>query len=91
MKYALIYKHSLTKIIFLIIAITSPLSAQYHNAYWSEYGNNPVLIQQLNNGSSQTLKFVAFKDGMLVAELAGGNAEVSLPVSESMLSNVFLT
>lgn len=90
MKYALIYKYSLTKIILLILAITSPLSAQYKNTYWTEYGNNPVLIQQRNNGSSQTLKFVAFKDGMLVAELAGGIGEVSLPVSESMTKNLRL-
>ena len=90
MKYALIYEYSLTKIILLIIAITSPLSAQYDNAYWTEYGNNPVIIQQRNNSSSQTLKFVAFKGGMLVAELEGGVGEVSLPVSESMTKNLRL-
>lgn len=78
------------KAILLVAAITSPLAAQQVNSYWIEYGNEPVLIQQQNNGSSQTLKFVAFKDGMLVAELEGGIGEISLPVSESMVQSLRL-
>lgn len=68
----------------------SPLSAQEVNSFWIEYGAQPVLIQQNNNGATQTLKFVAFKDGMLVAELEGGVGEVSLPVSESMVKSLRL-
>jgi tetratricopeptide (TPR) repeat protein len=64
--------------------------AQEINPYWIDFGNEPVLIQQNNNGATQTLKFVAFKDGMLVAELEGGFGEVSLPVSESMVQSLRL-
>jgi len=90
MNHALIYKSRILNIVLLAAIITSPLVAQYTNVYWTKYGNNPVLIQQRSNGSSQTLKFVAFKDGMLVAELEGGIGEVSLPVSESMTKNLRL-
>lgn len=61
-----------------------------NNPYWDEYGNAPVMIQQTNNGASQTLKFVGFENGMLVAELDGGVGEVSLPVSESMVRDLRL-
>lgn len=77
--------------ILLAAALTQSLSsAQEVNAHWIEYGNEPVLIQQNNNGATQTLKFVNFKDGMLVAELDGGVGEVSLPVSESMVKTLRL-
>lgn len=65
-------------------------TAQETNPYWIEFGNEPVLIQQNNNGARQTLKFVAYKDDMLVAELEGGVGEVSLPVSESMVQTLRL-
>ena len=76
--------------ILLLAASASPLGAQTVNSYWIEYGNEPVLIQQQNNGATQTLKFVAFQDGMLVAELEGGVGEVALPVSESMVRSLRL-
>ena len=90
MSQALIYKSIILNIVLLAAIITSPLVADYTNVYWTKYGNNPVLIQQRSNGSSQTLKFVAFKDGMLVAELEGGVGEISLPVSESMVRTLRL-
>jgi len=65
-------------------------TAQETNPYWIDYGNEPVLIQQNNNGAVQTLKFVNFQDGMLVAELEGGVGEISLPVSESMVQTLRL-
>lgn len=65
-------------------------SAQETNPYWIQFGNEPVLIQQNNNGAIQTLKFVGFKDGMLVAELEGGVGEISLSVSESMVRTLSL-
>lgn len=68
----------------------STASAQEINSYWIEYGNEPVLIQQNNNGATQMLKFVNFIDGMLVAELEGGVGEISLPVSESMVQTLRL-
>jgi thioredoxin-like negative regulator of GroEL len=60
------------------------------NQYWDQYSQLPVLMQQNNNGAQQTLKFVDFKDGMLVAELEGGVGEVSLPVTESMANSLRL-
>jgi tetratricopeptide (TPR) repeat protein len=66
------------------------ITAQEVNSYWVEYGNEPVLIQQNNNGANQTLKFVDYKDNMLVAELEGGVGEISLPVSESMVQTLNL-
>ncbi|MGJ8638109.1 MAG: tetratricopeptide repeat protein [Opitutaceae bacterium] len=72
----------------LAIGLTQSAFAQ--NQYWQQYGDLPVLMQQNNNGAKQTLKFVAFKDGMLVAELDGGVGEVSLPISESMAKSLRL-
>lgn len=80
-------------IALLVTSLLSPaiLKAQEEpNPYWVEHGAKPVLIQQNNNGRVQTLKFVNFVDGMLVAELDGGIGEVSLPVSESMVATLSL-
>ncbi len=81
------------RILTLVLAAAtaqSSATAQEINSYWIEYGNEPVLIQQNNNGAAQTLKFVSFQDGMLVAELEGGVGEISLPVSESMVRTLRL-
>jgi tetratricopeptide (TPR) repeat protein len=77
-------------LVFATATIQSLTTAQEVNPYWIEYGREPVLIQQKNNGSAQTLKFVSFQDGMLVAELEGGVGEISLPVSESMVRTLRL-
>ena len=65
-------------------------SAQEANPYWIEHGGKPVFIQQNNNGAVQTLQFVDFQDGMLVAELEDGVGQISLPVSESMVRSLNL-
>lgn len=77
-------------LVFAAAAAQSSVIAQEVNSYWVEYGDEPVLIQQNNNGAAQTLKFVSFRDGMLVAELEGGVGEISLPVSESMVRTLRL-
>jgi ribosomal protein L22 len=77
-------------LVFASATVHSSATAQEVNSYWIEYGNEPVLIQQNNNGATQTLKFVSFQDGMLVAELEGGVGEISLPVSESMVRTLRL-
>ena len=77
-------------LVFAAAAAHSSVIAQEVNSYWIEYGDEPVLIQQNNNGAAQTLKFVSFRDGMLVAELEGGVGEISLPVSESMVRTLRL-
>lgn len=77
---------------FLVVAVSVGIShsAIAQNQYWDQYGQQPVLMQQNNNGSKQTLKFVAFQNDMLIAELEGGIGEVSLPVTESMASTLRL-
>ena len=77
-------------LVFMIAVVQSSTTGQEINSYWIEYGNDPVLIQQNNNGAVQTLKFVSFQNGMLVAELEGGVGEISLPVSESMVRTLRL-
>ena len=48
-------------LVFTIAYVQASATAQEVNSYWIEYGNEPVLIQQNNNGAVQTLKFVSFK------------------------------
>lgn len=84
-------KKTMKHISTLLLAASLAYSASYAqeiNSYWIEYGAEPVLIEQTNNGARQTLTFVDFKDGMLVAELEGGVGEISLPVSESMVKTL---
>lgn len=80
----------ISTLVLAALLAQSAATAQETNSYWIEYGNEPVLIQQKNNGAAQTLKFVSFQDGMLVAELEGGIGEISLPVSESMVKTLRL-
>lgn len=77
-----------TALLLASVFASASSNAQELNAHWIEYGAEPVLIEQTNNGRTQTLKFVNFVDGMLVAELDGGFGEVSLPVSESMVESL---
>ncbi|WP_269526399.1 tetratricopeptide repeat protein [Coraliomargarita parva] len=76
-----------------LITALFPIIASFalaENSYWTEFGRQPVYIQQNNFGNVQTLKFTKFKDGMLIAELDGGVGEISLPVSESMAQSLTL-
>ena len=81
---------SLKALLFAALSLGCTLPCFAENAYWAEFGNQPVYIQQVNGRSKQTLKFVDFKDGMLVAEMTidGGVGEMSLPVSESMVNTL---
>ena len=60
------------------------------NAYWDEFGELPVSIQQVSNGNFQVLEFQRFEDSMLVAELPGGVGVISLPVNENLVRNLRL-
>lgn len=60
------------------------------NAYWDEFGELPVSIQQVSNGNVQVLEFQRFEDSMLVAELPGGVGVISLPVNENLVRNLRL-
>ena len=89
-KFRLTMMKRIFTLLFSAAAAQSAATAQEINSYWIDYGSEPVLIQQNNNGATQTLKFVSFQDGMLVAELEGGIGEISLPVSESMVRTLRL-
>ena len=89
-KFRLTTMKRIFTLLFAAAAAQSSATAQEVNSYWIEYGNEPVLIQSNNNGARQTLKFVSFRDGMLVAELEGGVGEISLPVTESMVRTLRL-
>ncbi|MEN8661009.1 MAG: tetratricopeptide repeat protein [Lentimonas sp.] len=81
---------TLKALLIATVSIGLGHSAIAQNQYWDQYGQLPVLMQQNNNGAKQTLKFVAFKDGMLIAELDDGVGEVSLPITESMAKSLRL-
>lgn len=81
---------SIKALLFAALSIGFTLSSVAENAYWTEFGNQPVYVEQNNGRSKQTLKFVDFKDNMLVAEMTldGNVAEIALPVSKSMVSTL---
>lgn len=67
------------------------------NAFWNQYGETAVYVQQTNNGRTQDMKFLGYSNGMLVAEIELKNpdgstavAEVSQPVSDSMVQTLSL-
>ena len=67
------------------IVIASFISSTANgNPYWYQYGESPVLMEYSNNGATQTLNFLYYKKGMLVAEIDGGFGEVSMPVGVQM-------
>lgn len=75
----------------LLALAGAALSASADNPYWQQYANQPVYVDQVNNGNRQTLKFTGYENNMLQAEISMKNpdgststAEISLPVSENM-------
>lgn len=60
------------------------------NPHWEKLGTQPVYIQQIRARSEQTLKFIGFEDGRLIAEVDvdGRIGEMSMPVSETMASSL---
>lgn len=65
-------------------------TAANENPFWEQFGKRAVSIQQGSGPGAQTLKFLDYKDGMLIAELEGGAGEISVPVSETMVGNLRL-
>lgn len=81
-------RHMTLKALFIAaLTLGTAHSALADNPYWDQFGSEPVFIVQ---GGTQTLKFVNFRNGMLVAELDGGAGEISLPVSETMVQGLQL-
>ena len=74
-----------------LVTATGIQSGYADNVHWQEHANQPVYVEQNNNGRKQILKFIGYADNMLQAELVLKNpdgttttAEISLPVSENM-------
>jgi tetratricopeptide (TPR) repeat protein len=79
----------------LLLCLLASPTLHAGNQFWNEFGNKPVFIEQNNNGNRQMLKFIAYRDNMLVAQLKMTNrdgsssiAEVSQPVSENMVKTL---
>ncbi|MAS64725.1 MAG: hypothetical protein CL815_05840 [Coraliomargarita sp.] len=80
----MIYIYTFTRLCLFIALTLLSSAAVYGNSYWYQYGESPVLMEYSNNGAMQTLNFLYYKEGMLVAEIDGGFGEVSMPVGEQM-------
>ena len=77
------------------IGLASASLLQAENSYWAEFGAKPVFVEQNNYGNVQTLKFVDYKNEMLMAEVEMNNpdgtksvAEISQPVSDAMVKTL---
>lgn len=81
---------SLKALFFAALSLGFTFTGFAENAYWTQFGSEPVYVEQVNGRSKQTLKFVDFKDNMLIAEMTidGNVGEMSLPVSESMVNTL---
>ena len=68
------------------------LSCFAENTYWIQYGKNPVYVRQIDGRSERILKFVHYKGNRLFLEMEteGKTAEVSLPISKSMINTLHL-
>jgi tetratricopeptide (TPR) repeat protein len=68
------------------------LSCFAENTYWIQYGRKPVYVRQIDERMERTLKFVHYKGNRLFLEMEteGATAEISLPVSKSMISTLHL-
>jgi len=62
------------------------------NEYWYQYGRNPVFVKQTDRDEERILKFVHYKGNRLTMELEieGGTAEISRPLSRSMIRTLQL-
>ena len=75
---------------FIVFLIHSSGFAE--NEYWVKYGRNPVYVKQIDGNTERILKFVHYKGNRLSMELEieGGNAEISRPLSQSMINTLRL-
>lgn len=83
---------SLKTLLIATLSLGCTLSSFAENAYWTKLGSQSVYIQQVNGRSKQTLKFIDFKEGMLITEITidGSVGEMSLPVNKSMVKTLRL-
>ncbi len=75
---------------FIVFLIHSSVFAE--NEYWLKYGRNPVYVKQIDGNTERILKFVHYKGNRLSMELdvGGGTAEISRPLSKSMINTLRL-
>lgn len=79
-------------VLFTVLFVHSSSFAE--NEYWIKYGRNPVYVKQTDKdtGVERVLKFVHYKGNRLSMELEieGATAEISRPLSESMIRTLQL-
>ena len=88
-------RHARSLLLAASIGIASSSILCAENSYWTEFGARPVYVEQNNYGNTQRMKFIDYKDDMLVAEVEMSNpdgtksvAEISQPVSDSMVQTL---
>ena len=93
-KMFFVMRRSYPKQLFWIaIALFSlHLSCFAENTYWKQYSRNPVYVRQVDGDSERILKFIHYKGNRLFFEMEteGKTAEVSLPISKSMIKTLHL-
>lgn len=90
-----IRRYASTALLVAALGIGSSSFLSAENAFWTEFGTQPVFVEQNNYGNRQTLKFIDYKNEMLIAEVEMANpdgtksvAEISQPVSDSMVKTL---
>ena len=76
--------------LFIILAVHTSGFAE--NEYWIKYGREPFQVKQFDGSTERTLTFVHYKGDRLFMEIEteGGTAEISRPLSESMIRTLQL-
>lgn len=86
-------KMTFKKILSASLIIFSVYSDGFaENEYWLEYGSDQVPVKQIDGNAERILNFVHYKGNRLYMELEieGGTAEISRPLSESMIRTLRL-
>ncbi|MFP4166128.1 MAG: tetratricopeptide repeat protein [Opitutales bacterium] len=76
--------------LLVVLCAGSSTSLAAENPHWEKHADKPVEIVQKRDGSSQTLEFVDFEDGKVMASIGEDEGEISMSVSESMAGRLEL-
>ena len=89
-----LFKTVLFKKLFLALFAVSLIhsSGFAENEYWLKYGRETFKVKQIEGNTEQILTFVHYKGNRLFMEIEteGGTAEISRPLSESMIRTLQL-
>lgn len=77
-------RRTVARVCLLALCAATPAAA---NQYWDQYADKSVQIRQ---SGGQSLEFVDYEDGMLIAKLDDGAGEASMPVNERMVRDLRL-